>query len=308
LVSKWFNRDKKSGVFDVSLITSRGEYNATKLDLEKAIHSERGVAILADAGEELIGKTFVTVNDITYIDKEARAQIAKQIFSVIGSFAGEMGGSIGDIVESAAQLSESISDQIAGFTVNVSTYLYQLDWNEEVAAKFYQDYYFDVNASSPNKMLGYDSDQDLFKLKYIGSYTAKSTKTVIKGISKPEDVFRKVCARALDNNIVALQHRYDEFKVKEPLFSVTPSITAKIGMKEGVAENSKFEVLEKSLDQNGKTIYKKVGVIAPEKKKIWDNRFMAVEEQADGANLTATTFRKVSGGDFYVGMLIREIK
>ena len=41
---------------------------------------------------------------------------------------------------------------------------------------------------------------------------------------------------------------------------------------------------------------------------IWDNRFMAVEEKAEGASLKYTTFKKVSGGDFYTGMLIREIK
>ena len=39
-----------------------------------------------------------------------------------------------------------------------------------------------------------------------------------------------------------------------------------------------------------------------------DNRCMAAEEQADGAGLGFTTFEKVSGGDFYPGMLVREIK
>ena len=41
---------------------------------------------------------------------------------------------------------------------------------------------------------------------------------------------------------------------------------------------------------------------------IWDNRYMASEEQAYGSDFGFTTFRKVSGGDFYPGMLIREIK
>ena len=34
---------------------------------------------------------------------------------------------------------------------------------------------------------------------------------------------------------------------------------------------------------------------------------MAEEEGAPGATLGKTTFKKVSGGDFYPGMLIREI-
>ena len=40
----------------------------------------------------------------------------------------------------------------------------------------------------------------------------------------------------------------------------------------------------------------------------WDNRYMAAEEGAYGADLKATTFVKVSGGNFYPGMLVREIK
>jgi len=35
---------------------------------------------------------------------------------------------------------------------------------------------------------------------------------------------------------------------------------------------------------------------------------MAAEEKAKGYDLGATTFRKVSGGTFYPGMLIREIR
>ena len=48
--------------------------------------------------------------------------------------------------------------------------------------------------------------------------------------------------------------------------------------------------------------------LLPQKGKIWDNRFMAAEEKAQGYGLGVTTFRKVSGGSFYPGMLIREIK
>ena len=78
--------------------------------------------------------------------------------------------------------------------------------------------------------------------------------------------------------------------------------------KEGVTEKSKFEVLEAELSKEGKMTYKRVGVIQPKENLIWDNRYMASEEQAYGSDFGFTTFRKVSGGDFYPGMLIREIK
>ncbi|MCC8154323.1 MAG: hypothetical protein LIP01_08970 [Tannerellaceae bacterium] len=57
-----------------------------------------------------------------------------------------------------------------------------------------------------------------------------------------------------------------------------------------------------------KTTYKRAGIIQPVKGKIWDNRYLAVEEEFEGATLTATEFKKVSGGTFCPGMLIREIK
>ncbi|MGD9978843.1 MAG: hypothetical protein AB7S54_13030, partial [Bacteroidales bacterium] len=124
-----------------------------------------------------------------------------------------------------------------------------------------------------------------------------------------EEVIRKVCARALDENIVQLQRKFEPFRVKSPIYSVSDkTVLSPIGMKEGVNINSRYEVLEKSIDSNGKTHYSRVGIIKPIKGKIWDNRFMAVEEGAAEANLNYTEFKKVSGRTFYPGMLIREVK
>ena len=59
--------------------------------------------------------------------------------------------------------------------------------------------------------------------------------------------------------------------------------------------------------EDGSHKYNKVGEIEPIDGMIWDNRFMATEEGADGATLGYTTFRAVKGKDFAKGMLIREI-
>ena len=83
---------------------------------------------------------------------------------------------------------------------------------------------------------------------------------------------------------------------------------AKIGKKEGITENSLFEVLERVKDENGKITYKKIGEVKPVPNLIWDNRYMAEEEMAQGATLGCTTFKKVKGGDFIPGCLIRQIK
>lgn len=70
LISKWFNATDTS--FNMDLVSERGLYDASVWDMQDAMLSQRGKAMLADAGEELIGKTFVLVNDISYIDHEER--------------------------------------------------------------------------------------------------------------------------------------------------------------------------------------------------------------------------------------------
>ena len=112
---------------------------------------------------------------------------------------------------------------------------------------------------------------------------------------------------ALDENVADLQKKYEQFKIKAPIVSVEPAIKVEIGLKEGITEDSRFEVLE-AQEKDGRVVYKRVGTVRPVKGKIWDNRFMAAEEMAYGADFGATTFKKESGGDFYPGLLIRQIK
>ena len=294
MVAKWFNRDKYSGSFDMSLVAQRGCYNASVLDVQIADMHQRGRAMLADAGEELIGNTFIIVNDIRYLDKAEEAYMA----NVFGRI-------------SKAVLSKHVAD----FEINITSYLYRLDWTDEIASTFYNNYWFDKLSANFNKKSAFDNDRKTFTYKYFGSQTLISNgKTTMRGINTKADpvtikheLIKKVCTRAIDEAIVLLQKTYDEFKVKAPLISTEP-IKAYIGRKEGVTEETKFEVLEKKLDEKGLTFYERIGIIQPIKGKIWDNRYLAVEDGFDGAKFEATEFVKISGSDFYKGMLIREIK
>ena len=236
------------------------------------------------------------------MDKEKNAQIAAAVFSVLGS-------AFGGVAGATSSLAQSIAKTIAGFNVKVNTYLYRLEWNDEMANTFYSQYYFDKSNVDASKKQAYENDKDLFKLNYVGSVTTTSDKTVMRGLHKPEDVFRKVLARAIDKNVVALQKKFDEFKVVVPIFKVQDNnVMVQIGLKEGVSADSRYEVLEAVEDANGKITYVRKGIIKPVEKKIWDNRYMAVEEAAANANLSYTTFEVVSGTGFYPGMLVREIK
>ena len=314
LTAKWFNRDSKTGVFDMDLVAQRGLYDASALDIRIADKTVRGRAMLADAGEELIGNTFIIVNDIRYVDKEEQADVAAGIFGAIALIGSLAGTDIGDAVSSLATVGAVISEQIAGFKVNVTSYLYRLNWTEEIAGTFYQNYYVDKSSPNLTRKTDFDNDRRTFTVSYVGSQTVSSGNTTLRGINTNADeltikreMIKKVCTRAIDASIVQLQRNYDEFKIKTPLIGTAP-ITASIGRKEGVNEESKYEVLEKQEDANGHTSYKRVGIIKPVKSKIWDNRYLATEEGFAGAGLGTTEFTKLSGGNFFPGMLVREIK
>jgi len=317
MVSKWFSRDKNTGVFSMDLVAERGNYNASLMDVAIAHSSARGEAMLSDAGEELISNTFLLVNEISYVDKESNAIAAAAIFGAVSAIAGSVSdvaggsdtGSVADLTKSIADLGAGASDLVAGFSVRVTSYLYQLEWNDSIANIFYTNYYFDTDHVDAKKKAAYENDTELFKLKFIGQQTVKSDKTSLRGVHTNGELISKTMRRAIDKSIVELQRQNEVFRVKVPIFEIADDgIHVQIGLKEGVDEKSKFEVLEQLVDEDGHTKYKRVGAIKPVKNKIWDNRYMAVEEEAENADLNYTTFEVLSGSGFYPGMLIREIK
>lgn len=303
LVARWFNRDYFTGECNMELVKERGLYNANEFDKQLASRSARGTAMLQDAGEDLIGNTFVMVNDIRYVDKNKGAKVASGILKALGSIAAAYTGTnIDDLTDDLGDMVETLK----GFKVKINTFLYKLDWNDEQAALFYQEQY----AAKPDKAKhdNFDAARGDYKLKYVGKVESSGGTTSFLGINEDEPIVmvRKACQRAIDENVVDLQRNYEEFRTRIPLLTVEP-LTAYIGMKEGVSAKSKFEVLEVVEMENGTHKYERVGVIEPIANLIWDNRYMAEEEGAAGATLGFTTFRKISGKDFAKGMLIREM-
>ena len=308
LVGKWFNRDIYTGVCDMDLVKERGLYDATEFDRQMAERSARGKAMLEDAGEELIGHTFVLVNDIRYIDKAQKSALWGGILAGLGAAAGASLGNanLGRSVTNLSQSVGNIVETIKGFKVKINTFLYQLVWDDETAAVFYEKQYTDV--PDPAKRDAFNNARGTYRLKYVGKVESNGSTTSFMGVNldKPENMVRKACQRAIDENIVDLQTEFEEFRTFTPILTSEP-ITASIGMKEGVSAKSRFEVLERVEESDGSYSYNRVGVVAPVEDQIWDNRYMAVEEGAKGATLGRTTFKKVSGSTPMAGMLIREI-
>ena len=304
MVARWFDRDILTGQCDMELIKARGVYNASELDKELAARSARGIAMLQDAGEQLIGNTFLIVNEINYVDKAKKGQAFGIGLRIIGALATAVTND--NSYMALGEVAGSMAETYKGFKVKITTRLYQLVWDEETAADFYTNYW----TSTPDKAraAAFDANRSKFKLKYVGDVESNGNATSFLGINEdaPEMMVRKACQRAIDENVADLQKKYDQFRIKAPITEVDGGIKVQVGMKEGITPDSEFEVLEPQ-DENGVITYKRVAVIKPVDKKIWDNRYMAVEEGAYGADFEATTFKKVSGGDIYPGLLVRQI-
>ena len=318
LVSKWFNRSKR-GTFDTSIIKERGVYNATVADWRMAALTTRNRAVLEDAGEKLIDNTYIVVSDIRYVNRSTAWNTIKDVASVASGFAAGLtsiltvGADVTGFGKGEAKagsefawLYGQLTDKIKGFAVNTTSYLFRLKWDEDTASRFYQDYYMEEDDFDAAKAESYVRNAGrLFKMEYVGRVENSSSKTVVSGIKTNEELIRKVCTRALDKNLADLQHQFSDFRIKAPLVSVNP-VRAYIGLKEDLTEDSRYEVLEREITEDGRVRYKRVGIVKPAKGKIWDNRFMAVEEEAVNAALDGTTFEVVSGKGFYPGMFIIE--
>lgn len=286
MVAKWFNRDKQTGSFNVDLIKERGFYNASQGQKNIARASIRGMALLEDAGENLISKTFLLVSDISYKSKGSATWIIK---FYLNAFFGNIKGS------------QDAMQSIGGFSVDIKSYLFQLKWDNETAHEFYSKYYTEDGNSDIEKVKAFAAERNLFRMEYIGQTENISSEVNFAATKDPKEQLIRVCRRTLDKNIAQLQHTYEDFQIKAPLLSTDP-LSADVGLKEDITEQSRFEVLERILNEDGTVSYERVGIIKPQKGKIKDNRYQAEED------LSATEFVKVSGKDFFPGMLIREIK
>ncbi len=307
MVAKWFDRDILSGDCSLDLIKQRGLYNATELDKELASRSARGKAILEDAGEELIGNTFLIVNEAHYIDNAKRSKNVATGLRIFGAVAGAfLGSGISDLFDSFGDIAETFK----GFRVKIHTRLYQLVWNDETSSQFYEQMYTSTDSHDVSKARSFENNRDKFKLVYVGEVESAGSQNSFLGISEehPEIMIRKACCRAIDDNIADLQRNFEQFRVKSPIKGIEGSeVKVAIGMKEGINKSSEYEVLEPQ-EKNGKIEYKRVGVIVPVEDKIWDNRFMAYEEGAVGSDLDATTFKVKSGKVEDPGLFVRQIK
>lgn len=308
LVARWFNRSAEGG-FDMNLIAERGSYNASDLDLKIAQSSKRGLALLADAGEELLQNTFTIINDYKFLSLEDATALMQEIADT-GSNASGIGGSLlgeakSNAFSSAGDITSVAGELVKGYVVLSTSYLYKLEWTDSVSAVFYEQYWNEDGAIDPAKKEAFESS-NIFSLKKVGFQSDfQIIPNLLTEKSYPE-LISIATQKATDKAMAKLQRSYEEFKTKTPLYGTDPLI-AKIGAKEGLKKKDKFEVLEQILDNEGRTRYKRKGVLTVDESKIWDNTYTDEPKDNEDTERVATEFKGSSKG-LYAGMLLRQIK
>jgi len=292
LFDKWFIDGDD---FSMELIKERGLYDASAIDAQKAKSSVRGLGILEDAGEELINNTFVVVSRFRYMSKD---ELAAEIDAMTSGVASQLGGSAAASASSAA-VKASLG---AGYYVRITSYLFKLNWNQDIADKLYAELWDNMSAYN---------NSDIFSLQYVGEETAwANVKAGVFTKKSEAELIDIATVNATDAVLAKLEKKYDVFKTKTPLLGTDP-VTAAIGMKEGVEAGDSYEILEKSVDsESGKTTYKRVGTVKVSADQLWDNRFMAGEERELTGETQGFTATKFEGGgkNLYPGLLLRQIK
>jgi len=293
MFDKWFL--DSAGNFSLALAQERGLYNATKSDVEQAESSVYGTASLADAGIDLVNNTFAVVCNYRYMPKDS-------LVALIGGVAvaaAEASGNDYAIMGAKAAMMALSASLGAGYYVVVNTYLFQLNWNDDVQNQLSQVW---------NNREAYDA-ADFYAFKYIGNTTGWAQ--VKAGVFTDKDqaeLIKIATVNSTDAAIAKLEKKYDVFKTKSPLMVAEDgTLYAHIGLKEGIEPKDKYEVLERAIDpKTGRTIYKSKGTITVVKDHIWDNRYMADQEPDHDSSINETYFE--GKGDYYNGLLIRQIK
>ncbi len=260
IIRVWFPRfiNKEKG-YSFEMLEKRGRYAATDNDIKISMASKRGKAILNNLGQKLIDRSYVIVY---YIYKDP-------------------------------------SDK-KGKLVKANVLAYKLDFNEKVMYTFYDDKYY----RNPNGIEECDFPLEfLMKASTSNMNISAMFKTFIeagisalKGKEKVDEI--KVAAETIyEVAQVKLGKKIADFEVKT-IVEKTDPVKAKIGKKEGLKIDDKFDVME-MVQKDGKEISNRLGVVRV--KQVKDNRGLATGN-TDEKNMSI--FYNIKGGGYDKGMTL----
>lgn len=275
------------GSYIATNIQERGIYNATDIDVNEADASKIGRTKLGDAGEKLIGNSYILLYEFREIKTMEEVYNAKDASA-----------------RKSAKKNDTEFKPVKrtknGFKGKMLAYLYRLTYNETVQAYFFDSFVDEYTIDLEKLNAVYDSIPQ--PVTYVSHTTSscEGTQNNSLPIQKTEQqLFDKLVNKGVASAVASFGRSLEQFKVKTPVVSERP-IKAKIGLKEGITSDSRFFVWEYYENSKGETKTKKKAVVRS--RHVHNN-------VNDELGQTGTTkFYQVSGGKVRNGMILQEQK
>lgn len=266
IVAKWFNRSPE-GMFNLRYVYDRGMYNATDQDVLMSNAAKRGEALLKDAGQNLVNKTYVLI-------------LAPREFSWFDN------------------------EQSHGWNSMYDVFLFKLNFDAEEVDRLYSIWPYEDDPLEIKQQKAAAFDTTSFTLRFVyGKQALSSSSTELYALTdspkSSDQMFKETVVKMYDNALFNIDKDLEAFRVKVSVSGTRP-IRAKIGKKEGLKCDQRYFVYE--FVWNGETNQAEEDrkAVVRAKGKIVDNRKVASGSSKE------SEFYQVYGGTVRQGMVMQQ--
>ena len=253
------------------VLSKRGEYSATDAQVLKANAANEGGSVLSTNGLQNMLKNVYFIVTQTGAIKSEYSKISK----------------------------ENV------YSVGYKSYLIQIDLKEMLENRiFWKEFWWKgPNESKYNNFMNYKFPIKLISVTESVASTGEN-KSVLVGLKmekKPktqEEITKELADETVSDALTSHSANYDPFKVKTVVYTASP-ITAKIGKKEGLRVDDRYEVFENRMSESGEKTSVKMGYVRAS--KVADNA-----KNADG-NTQPSEFYKAPARRVDKNMILKEL-
>ena len=238
IIESWFERSE-DGILSMKKIKERGVYNASDYQTAVAEKSTRGDAMLMDAGESLIERSYIVVFDLRNISKSISkagiltwsGDVETYLFSV--AFDESIKKQVWDCWIDENNIKNLSQTQISKMKKDFDIIPFEVNCEDKISAKIAKNTnvgmlnFFSTFIILLAEVASGDSNKD-YSISYSGN-----------GVFE----FYTFMENALKSAMESIEKKRPDFKVKTAISEINP-IRAKIGQKEGLKSKQMYEAYE----------------------------------------------------------------
>jgi hypothetical protein len=286
IISTWFSR-AKDGSFSTDLITERGQYNASELDIMRSKMAQRGLSFLDQNALNMLQFTYLTTLKFSDI------RSWKEVYDAQDAQRKKIMGSEFFPVERTKN----------GFLAKATILFYQLDFSTETQSYFYNHCWINPNDDENTRAEKIKNfDNYAFKLHLIQEFSfdiqadQRNPKYNILPQRSEETLWNELVQFSYNKAFAQMEKKEANFEVRTEVYRTAP-IRARIGKKEALYTDSRYFIYER-VEENGKIKEQRRAVVRA--KKVIDN-----EKIANGV-AESSIFYQIAGAKIREGYIMRQ--